>query len=120
MAPHRQPAGLSQLNVNHRIVDAAVAQLEAFRRGAGGDVELHLDTNFNYESTATVSSREQAARSGCLESISTTRPGWPIRARPHAGFVLQIIVRRRQFRPYFEPISRCAIIDVAGTASSDR
>src|SRR5438128_1206896 len=42
------PPGFPELNVDHRIVDAAVAQLEAFRRGAGRDVGLHLDTNFNY------------------------------------------------------------------------
>src|SRR5260370_2856550 len=43
------PPGFPELNVDHRIVDAAVAQLEAFRRGAGRDVGLHLDTNFNYK-----------------------------------------------------------------------
>src|SRR5690348_3958751 len=43
------PPGFPELNVDHHIVDAAVAQLEAFRRGAGRDVGLHLDTNFNYK-----------------------------------------------------------------------
>src|SRR5262249_11219369 len=43
------PPGFPELNVDPRIVDAAVAQLEAFRRGAGPDVGLHLDTNFNYK-----------------------------------------------------------------------
>src|SRR6202795_5251548 len=43
------PPGFPELNVDHRIVDAAIAQLEAFRRGAGRDVGLHLDTNFNYK-----------------------------------------------------------------------
>src|SRR6201982_185050 len=43
------PPGFPELNVDNRIVDAAVAQLEAFRRGAGRDVGLHLDTNFNYK-----------------------------------------------------------------------
>jgi len=59
------PPGFPELNVDHRIVDAAVAQLEAFRRGAGRDVGLHLDTNFNYKIWC--GSR----------STSTTRPGWP-------------------------------------------
>src|SRR5258708_19882682 len=35
--------------VAHRSVDAGVAQLGACRRGAGRDVGLHLDTNFNYK-----------------------------------------------------------------------
>src|SRR5438045_1514889 len=43
------PPGFPELNIDHRIVDAAIAQLEAFRRGAGRDVGLHLDTNFNYK-----------------------------------------------------------------------
>src|SRR5438045_8782015 len=43
------PPGFPELNIDHRIVDAAVAKLEAFRRGAGRDVGLHLDTNFNYK-----------------------------------------------------------------------
>ena len=41
--------GFPALNIDHGIVAAAVAQLEAFRRGAGRDVGLHLDTNFNYK-----------------------------------------------------------------------
>src|SRR5260370_20310718 len=43
------PPGFPELNVDHHIVDATLAQLEAFRRGAGRDVGLHLDTNFNYK-----------------------------------------------------------------------
>jgi L-alanine-DL-glutamate epimerase-like enolase superfamily enzyme len=30
-------------------VDAAIVQQEAFRRGVGRDIGLHLDTNFNYK-----------------------------------------------------------------------
>ena len=43
------PPGFPELNVDKGIVDAAVAQLNAFREGAGPDVGLHLDTNFNYK-----------------------------------------------------------------------
>ncbi|HUC72649.1 MAG TPA: enolase C-terminal domain-like protein, partial [Stellaceae bacterium] len=41
--------GFPELNADRQIAAAAVAQLEAFRRGAGPDVGLHLDTNFNYK-----------------------------------------------------------------------
>lgn len=34
------PPGFPELNIDHRIAEAAVAQLEAFRRGAGRDVGL--------------------------------------------------------------------------------
>jgi len=43
------PPGFPELNIDRKIVDAAVAQLQAFREGAGPDVGLHLDTNFNYK-----------------------------------------------------------------------
>src|SRR5215469_17274836 len=43
------PPGFPELNADRHIAAAAVTQLEAFRRGAGPDVGLHLDTNFNYK-----------------------------------------------------------------------
>src|SRR3984957_12426542 len=43
------PPGFPELNVDSAIAAAAVDQLAAFREGAGKDVGLHLDTNFNYK-----------------------------------------------------------------------
>ena len=43
------PPGFPELNVDSGIVAAAVDQLSAFREGAGKEVGLHLDTNFNYK-----------------------------------------------------------------------
>src|SRR6516164_3038953 len=92
------PPGFPELNVDHRIVDAAVAQLEAFRRGAGRDVGLHLDTNFNYK----IDRYDPAGLALIRRSART-----PISS-------CESLYGRRQFRPYFENQSvDYAIIDVA-------
>jgi len=107
MAPGTgNPPGFPELNVDHRIVDAAVAQLEAFRRGAGGDVGLHLDTNFNYKIDGYI----KLARA--LEPLDLV---WlEIDLYDPAGLALirrsartpisscESLYGRRQFRPYFE------------------
>ena len=112
------PPGFPELNVDHRIVDAAVAQLEAFRRGAGRDVGLHLDTNFNYKIDGYI----KLARA--LEPLDLV---WlEIDLYDPAGLALirrsartpisscESLYGRRQFRPYFEQQSvDYAIIDVA-------
>ncbi len=41
--------GYPELNIDSHIVEAAVKQMEAFRRGGGPHMGLHLDTNFNYK-----------------------------------------------------------------------
>jgi galactonate dehydratase len=112
------PPGFPELNVDHHIVDAAVAQLEAFRRGAGRDVGLHLDTNFNYKIDGYI----KLARA--LEPLDLV---WlEIDLYDPAGLALirrsartpisscESLYGRRQFRPYFEQQSvDYAIIDVA-------
>ena len=112
------PPGFPELNVDHHIVDAAVAQLEAFRRGAGRDVGPHLDTNFNYKIDGYI----KLARA--LEPLDLV---WlEIDLYDPAGLALirrsartpisscESLYGRRQFRPYFEHQSvDYAIIDVA-------
>src|SRR5208337_1994600 len=109
--------GFPELNADHHIVDAAVAQLEAFRRGAGRDVGLHLDTNFNYKIDGYI----KLARA--LEPLELV---WlEIDLYDPAGLALirrsartpisscESLYGRRQFRPYFENQSvDFAIIDV--------
>ena len=41
--------GYPELNISKTVLDAAYDQLAAFREGAGPEVGLHLDTNFNYK-----------------------------------------------------------------------
>ena len=112
------PPGFPELNADRQIAAAAVAQLEAFRRGAGPDVGLHLDTNFNYKIDGYI----RLARA--LEPLDLV---WlEIDLYDPAGLALirrsartpiaslKSIYGRRNFRPYFENHSvDYAIIDVA-------
>jgi L-alanine-DL-glutamate epimerase-like enolase superfamily enzyme len=112
------PPGFPELNVDHHIVDAAVAQLEAFRRGAGPDVGLHLDTNFNYKIDGYI----RLARA--LEPLDLVwleidlydPPGLALIRRSARTPIssCESLYGRRQFRPYFESQAvDYAIIDVA-------
>ena len=112
------PPGFPELNIDSQIVEAAVKQLEAFRRGAGPHVGLHLDTNFNYKTEGYI----RLARA--LEPLDLT---WlEIDTYDHQALSLirrsarvpiascESLYGRRQFRPYFENQSvDVAIIDVA-------
>ena len=40
--------GWPELNSSRRVIDALRAQLQAFREGAGRDIDIFLDLNFNY------------------------------------------------------------------------
>src|SRR6267378_4331717 len=112
------PPGFPELNVDHRIVDAAVAQLEAFRRGAGRDVGLHLDTNFNYKIDGYVKlARALEPLDMVWLEIDLYDPAGLALIRRSARTPissLESIYGRRNFRPYFENQSvDYAIIDVA-------
>ncbi|HEV8029433.1 MAG TPA: mandelate racemase/muconate lactonizing enzyme family protein [Stellaceae bacterium] len=112
------PPGFPELNIDKKIVDAAYAQLAAFREGAGPEVGLHLDTNFNYKIDGYI----KLARA--LEPLDLV---WlEIDLYDPAGLALirrsartpisscESLYGRRQFRPYFEQQSvDYAIIDVA-------
>jgi len=112
------PPGFPELNVDHRIVDAAVAQLEAFRRGAGGDCrapsrhQLQLQDRRLHQACAGIG----AARSGVARD-RPLRPGGagldpPLARTPISS--CESLYGRRQFRPYFEQQAvDYAIIDVA-------
>ena len=110
--------GFPELNINKDILDMAVAQLAAFREGAGPDVGMHLDTNFNYK----VDGYIQIARA--LEQfnmvwleIDLFEPAALATIRRSARTPiasLESVYGRRGFRPYFEQQSvDYAIIDVA-------
>jgi len=110
--------GYPELNISKAVVDAAYDQLMAFREGAGSDVALYLDTNFNYKIDGYV----KLARA--LEPLDLA---WlEIDIYDPAGLALirrsartpisscESLYGKRQFRPYFEQQSvDYAIIDVA-------
>jgi galactonate dehydratase len=112
------PPGSPELNADRAIAQAAYDQLAAFREGAGPDVGLHLDTNFNYK----IDGYMRLARA--LEPLDLVwleidlydakglalirrSAGTPIAS-------LESIYGRRNFRPFFEAQAvDYAIIDVA-------
>jgi len=110
--------GYPELNIDSHIVEAAVKQMEAFRRGGGPHMGLHLDTNFNYKTEGYI----RLARA--LEPVNLT---W-LEIDTYDAAALALIRRsarvpiasceslygRRQYRPFFENQSvDVAIIDVA-------
>lgn len=110
--------GYPELNISKAVVDAAYNQLQAFREGAGPDMSLYLDTNFNYKIDGYV----KLART--LEPLDLA---WlEIDIYDPAGLALirrsartpisscESLYGKRQFRPYFEQQAvDYAIIDVA-------
>ncbi len=110
--------GYPELNIDKKIVDAAVAQLEAFREGAGPDVGLHLDTNFNYKIDGYVQLAQalEPLDMVWLEIDIYDPAGLALIRRSSRTPIasLESIYGRRQFRPYFEQQAvDYAIIDVA-------
>jgi galactonate dehydratase len=112
------PPGFPELNIDNQIVDAAVAQLSAFREGAGPDVGLHLDTNFNYKIDGYIQLARalEPLRMVWLELDLYDPAGLALIRRstrtPIAS--LESIYGRRNFRPFFEQQAvDYAIIDVA-------
>jgi L-alanine-DL-glutamate epimerase-like enolase superfamily enzyme len=110
--------GWPELNISRDLVDGLMAQMTAFRNGAGPNVGLHLDLNFNFKTEGyirlaqalepfdlvwlEIDSYDPAALATIRRSART----------PVAS--LESLHGRRQFKPFFEQQSvDVAIIDVA-------
>ena len=110
--------GYPELNISKSVLDAAYDQLAAFREGAGPEVGLHLDTNFNYKTDGYM---QLARRLEPLDlvwlEIDLYDPAGLALIRRCAGTPiasLESIYGKRNFRPFFEQQSvDYAIIDVA-------
>jgi len=110
--------GYPELNIDYKIVDAAVAQLEAFRRGAGREVGLFLDTNFNYKIDGYITlARALEPLDLVWLEIDLYDPAGLALIRRSARTPIsscESLYGRRQFRPYFESQAvDYAIVDVA-------
>ncbi len=109
--------GYPELNVEKKIIDDLRAQLEAFRIGAGPDIGIHLDINFNCKTEGYL----QITRA--LDDLGLT---WfeidlydPAALRHIRNSVqtpiasCESLFRLREFRPFFEQHSMdVAIIDL--------
>jgi len=110
--------GYPELNIDSHIVEAAVKQLEALRRGAGPEVGLHLDTNFNYKTEGYIRlARALEPLDLTWLEIDTYDPAALALIRRSARVPIascESLYGRRQYRPFFEHQSLdVAIIDVA-------
>lgn len=110
--------GWPELNFDHKIQEALVAQMGAFRRGAGPDMGMHLDLNFNFKTEGYIRMAQALEQFDLtwLEidsydpaALATIRRS--SRTRIGSG---ESLYGRRQFKPFFEHQSfDVAIIDVA-------
>lgn len=110
-------SGLFEMNIETSIIDKVVTQLAAFREGAGPDVGLMMDLNFNYKSEGfrrlakavekfnmtwlEMDTHEPKALAAIRQSTST-----PIAS-------LEAVLGRRALKPYLDAQSvDVAIVDV--------
>jgi galactonate dehydratase len=112
-----QAPGYPELNIDSRIVNAATRQLEALRRGAGPDVGLHLDLNFNYKTEGYIRlARALEPLDLTWLEIDTYDPAALALIRRSARLPIascESLYGRRQYRPFFEHQAvDVAIIDV--------
>ncbi|HKS90116.1 MAG TPA: mandelate racemase/muconate lactonizing enzyme family protein, partial [Stellaceae bacterium] len=111
------PPGFPELNISKPVIDAAYAQLSAFREGAGPEVGLHLDTNFNYKIDGYIRlARALEPLDLVWLEIDLFEPAGLAQVRRAARTPIascESLYGRRQFRPFFEQQAvDYAIIDV--------
>src|SRR5262249_19285506 len=96
----------SELNLDNRLIDAAVKQMAAFREAVGPDIGLHLDLNFNYkpEGYKRLAKALEPLNLTWLE-IDTYEPEALARIRQSTSTPiasLEAIYGRRNFRPFLD------------------
>ena len=110
-------AGFPELNPDRHVVDAIKSQLAAFREGAGPDMDILVDLNFNFKTEGFLKLARAMEPFDLLwleldtrnaEALRYIRQGTSI---PIAS--CECLYGRREFRPFFEHGSvDTAIVDV--------
>lgn len=111
-------SGWPALNIDRALVDAVVAELTAFRAGAGPRVGLHLDLNFNFKTEGYIRLAQALEPFDLVWlEVDSYDPAALATIRRSARTRIascESLYGRRQFRPFFEQQSvDVAIIDVA-------
>ena len=106
-----------ELNWSRPVIAALRAQLEAFRDGAGPDVGIHLDLNFNFKTEGYLQVCQALDDLGLtwfeIDSYDPAALADIRRALRTPVASCESLFGRRQFRPFFEQQSmNVAIIDV--------
>jgi galactonate dehydratase len=110
--------GWPALNIDRDIVNGLVAQMSAFRKGAGPRVGLHLDLNFNFKTEGYIRLAQALEQFDLvwleIDSYDPAALATIRRSSRTPVASLESLHGRRQFRPFFEQQSvDVAIIDVA-------
>ena len=111
-------SGWPELNIDATLVDGLVAQMTAFRQGAGPGVGLHLDLNFNFKTEGYIRLAQALEPFDLVWlEIDSYDPAALATIRRSARTRIascESLYGRRQFRPFFEQQSvDVAIIDIA-------
>jgi hypothetical protein len=71
----RAVRAIPNFNADRATLAAITDGLAAFRRGAGADMGIHLDTNFNFKTEGYIKSRAPTSPTTChgWRSTATTR-----------------------------------------------
>ncbi|MSO90557.1 MAG: mandelate racemase/muconate lactonizing enzyme family protein [Acetobacteraceae bacterium] len=110
-------SGHPALNIDKRVVNAIVDQMAAFRDGAGAEMNLHLDLNFNYKTEGYIriaQAMEQFDLSWLEMDMYDPAALASIRRSSKTRIAsCESLFHRRQYRPFFEQQAvDVAIIDV--------
>jgi L-alanine-DL-glutamate epimerase-like enolase superfamily enzyme len=105
-----------ELNVDKKVLRNLHAHLEALRAGAGPDMELLLDLNFNAKTEGYLKILDEIADLDMLwveiDSFSPEALGYIRRQSPHPISSCETLLGLREFLPYFrEQAMDVAIID---------
>ena len=111
-----RPGGYHELNAERGVINALVAQLEAFREGAGPDIDILLDLNFNFKTEGYIQLVQALAPLGLFWiEIDSYDPKALASIRQRSATPIsscETLVGLREFKPYFENQSMdVAIID---------
>ena len=111
-----RPSGYPELNAERDVIDGLKAELEAFREGAGPDVDILLDLNFNFKTEGFLRIVDALAPLGLFWiEIDTYQPAALALIRQRSTTSIssgETLIGVREFRPYLESQSMdVAIID---------
>jgi galactonate dehydratase len=109
--------GFPELNADRKMVQSLQRQLQAFRDGAGADMNLHLDINYHFKTEGNLAiARAVGPFDLTWLEIDTWDPGSLAYIRRHAPCPiasLESVCGRRAFRPFLDAYSTdVAIVDV--------
>ena len=111
-----RPAGYPELNAERDVIDGLKAELEAFREGAGPDIDILLDLNFNFKTEGYLKIVDALAPLALFWiEIDSYKPQALALIRQRSTTPIsscETLIGLREFRPYFEHQSMdVAIID---------